>query len=350
MIAKITKGSRPGDIAAYLHGRGKANEHRYRLDDDREHEGGRVIGGNLGREGDTQGKSWDMDMRSAIDTRERKTKDPVWHVSLRNAPGDRHLSDAEWAEAGQLFAERMGYADHPWVMVRHGDDHVHIVASRVDERGKLWSHSKDFYKAQSARAELEKRYGLTQVPKTKSPGRKRMPQREVNEQQRRREEALAADRGQPTSAADRRIEREQRRTEQEMLVMEQLQRPQTPEEQRVADERKTREVQQRTEGERHAQRMQGEAMGERSPEERAADERARDRHSSTAEPKSRREQTEELFAGQREGRDASQEQRENQTQHVTGNAEPKSRREQTEEFMAKQREERDREREGGIER
>lgn len=151
MIAKITKGSRPGDIAAYLHDRGKANEHRYRLDDGREHEGGRVIGGNLGREGDTQGKSWAMDMRSAIDTRERRTKDPVWHVSLRNAPGDRHLSDAEWAEAGQLFAERMGYADHPWVMVRHGDDHVHIVASRVDERGKLWSHSKDFYKAQSAR-------------------------------------------------------------------------------------------------------------------------------------------------------------------------------------------------------
>lgn len=52
---------------------------------------------------------------------------PVWHASLRNTAQDRTLSDATWADMGQSFAEDMGFADHPWVAVRHGDDPVHLV-------------------------------------------------------------------------------------------------------------------------------------------------------------------------------------------------------------------------------
>ncbi len=57
MIAKITRGSRVGDIAAYLHGPGKANEHQYR-DGSTRVRGGQVIGGNLGRDGDQDGSRW----------------------------------------------------------------------------------------------------------------------------------------------------------------------------------------------------------------------------------------------------------------------------------------------------
>ena len=56
MIAKITRGQRVGDIAAYLHGPGKANEHQY-LRDGRRHSGGMVIASNIGAEGATDPRS-----------------------------------------------------------------------------------------------------------------------------------------------------------------------------------------------------------------------------------------------------------------------------------------------------
>lgn len=188
MIAKITRGSRAGDIAAYLHGPGKANEHQYTKDHMRQR-GGMVIGGNLGREGETDGTRWAQDLRSAAHTREDITK-PIWQVSLRTAPGDRKLSDQEWADAGQQFAEKMGYADNPWVMVRHGDDHVHIVASRVSETGEVWHARQDFRNAQRAATQLEKDYNLQQAPRQRAPQRERVSKKFENEQYRGKEKTL----------------------------------------------------------------------------------------------------------------------------------------------------------------
>lgn len=164
MIAKITTGARVGDIAAYLHGPGKANEHRYRLGEETR-PGGIVIGGNLSWEGHTDPAKWVKDMREALALRP-EAKKPVWQCSLRNAPGDRTLSDAQWAEAGQRFAESMGFEEHPWVMVRHGDDHVHLVVSRVDFEGQLWARANDRWKAQKATSALEDAYGLQRAPRT----------------------------------------------------------------------------------------------------------------------------------------------------------------------------------------
>lgn len=164
MIAKITTGTRVGDIAAYLHGPGKANEHRYRLGDETR-PGGIVIGGNLSWEGHTDPAKWVKDMREALALRP-EAKKPVWQCSLRNAPGDRTLSDAQWAEAGQRFAESMGFQEHPWVMVRHGEDHVHLVVSRVNFEGQLWARANDRWKAQKATSALENAYGLQKAPKT----------------------------------------------------------------------------------------------------------------------------------------------------------------------------------------
>ncbi len=173
MIAKITRGSRVGDIAAYLHGPGKANEHAYR-DGSRTIRGGQVIGGNLGREGDQTGTKWAQDLRAAQSTRP-EIKNAIWQTSLRTAPGDRRLSDQEWADAGQTFAERMGFAEHPWVMVRHGEDHVHIVTSRVSETGAVWHARQDFRQAQSAAKQLEQDYGLREAPRQRAATRTRTP-------------------------------------------------------------------------------------------------------------------------------------------------------------------------------
>ena len=181
MIAKITRGERAGDIAAYLHGPGKANEHEYTIGNAR-HSGGVVIGGNLGREGHTDGASWAADLREAAGTRPDIGK-PIWQVSLRTAPGDRRLSDEQWRDAATIMADRMGYEEHPWVMVRHGDDHVHIVVSRVSDTAEVWHARQDFRAAQSAATAMEKHFGLIQAPRQKAPGKERSSQKTIIENQ-----------------------------------------------------------------------------------------------------------------------------------------------------------------------
>ena len=163
MIAKITRGKNPGDIGAYLHGPGKANEHTYTAAGQRV-SGGVVVGSNIGAEGQTDPRWWAAELRKAVNTRP-EIKNPVWHTSLRNTKGDRTLSNEQWADIGQSFAEDMGYAEHPWVMVRHGDDHVHIVVSRIDDAGEVWHARNDRRAAQTACTKLEKSYGLEAAPR-----------------------------------------------------------------------------------------------------------------------------------------------------------------------------------------
>ena len=175
MIAKITRGNRVGDIGAYLHGPGKANEHEYTLAG-RQHSGGIVIGSNVGAEGETEPKYWSTEIRAAQNQRPEITK-AIWQCSLRNTATDRLLSDEEWAAAGQQFIDDMGLTEHPWVMVRHGADHVHIVASRVNDEGEVWHGRHDRRNAQRACTKLEKAYGLQQAPR-----RKRGPKQTVAEE------------------------------------------------------------------------------------------------------------------------------------------------------------------------
>ncbi|MFC8703278.1 mobilization protein [Streptomyces anulatus] len=67
----------------------------------------------------------------------------VWHVSVRNAPTDRTLTDTEWATVAAEMVAVAGIAPHGdehgcrWVAVRHAPDHIHIVATlaRRDGRG-----------------------------------------------------------------------------------------------------------------------------------------------------------------------------------------------------------------------
>ena len=168
MIAKITRGKNPGNIGAYLHGPGTANEHRYVDAHNTKHHGGIVIGGNLHLNGETTPDVWAKEFRAAMRTRP-EIRNPIWHASLRNTARDRTLSDAQWADAGQSFAEHMGFDQHPWVMVRHGEDHVHIVVSRVSDLGEVWHGRHDRRNAQRACTALETEYGLATAPRRKQP-------------------------------------------------------------------------------------------------------------------------------------------------------------------------------------
>ncbi|MEV5571773.1 hypothetical protein AB0L06_17110 [Spirillospora sp. NPDC052269] len=65
---------------------------------------------------------------------ERNYRKPVWHLSLRAAPEDPVLTDAQWARIARRMMDRVGLAPvgDPdavrWVAVRHAVDHIHVVA------------------------------------------------------------------------------------------------------------------------------------------------------------------------------------------------------------------------------
>ena len=174
MIAKITSGARFAGLARYLHGPGRDEEHVYAG-----RAGGAVIGGNLAFEGERDGSEWAGLLREAAGTRPEIAR-PVWHVSLRNPASDRVLSDAEWADAGQGFAQAMGLEEHPWVMVRHGGDHVHLVASRVGFDGRVWSKGNDRYRAQAATAAIEKDLGLAVAPRRSTAASRRPADHQIS--------------------------------------------------------------------------------------------------------------------------------------------------------------------------
>ena len=85
---------------------------------------------------------------------------PVLHVSLRAAPDDRRLDDAEWAQIAERFTERLGLADCPWVAVRHAEDHIHLIASRVSVDGRTVSSHNDYQRAHEAARQAEAEHDL----------------------------------------------------------------------------------------------------------------------------------------------------------------------------------------------
>ncbi|WP_432499098.1 relaxase/mobilization nuclease domain-containing protein [Kineococcus auxinigenes] len=205
MIAKITRGERAGDLAAYLHGPGTKEEHVYAG-----RSGGAVIGGNVCLDGSRDGTTWAWILTDAARTRPDITR-PIWHASLRCAPGDRTLSDEEWAEAAAVFAEAMGFVDpigsdvpweqratQPWVVVRHGEDHVHLAVSRVGFDGRVWHARNDYRQAQAACTQLEQLYGLTVAPRVSSKDTQRTADHQLSAGEWRR--------GQRTGAAPERVQ------------------------------------------------------------------------------------------------------------------------------------------------
>jgi hypothetical protein len=90
----------------------------------------------------------------------------VAHLMLSPAPGDPPLSDAQWQEIAQRYAEGMGYADTAWCGVIHDDtdhQHLHIMACRIDLRGKTISDANSYRKSEAIVRRLEADFGLTAV-------------------------------------------------------------------------------------------------------------------------------------------------------------------------------------------
>ena len=121
----------------------------------------RVIGGNMN--GDTKGEL--AEEFRAISRQRPDIKKPVHHASLSAGENDK-ISVEQWNEIAEKYIEKMGFADAPYVVVQHRDgktDHIHILTSRVDIRGKVISDWQCKERAEKVLRGIEKEYGLEQV-------------------------------------------------------------------------------------------------------------------------------------------------------------------------------------------
>ncbi len=117
---------------------------------------------------------------------------PVWHCAMRAAPEDRMLSDDEWAGIAHEVMHHTGLSPYGeedeavrWIAVRHGDDHIHLVAMLARQDGSKPSLNWERYKVRAACIAAEQRYGLrSTAPADRTAARR--PTRAENEKATRR--------------------------------------------------------------------------------------------------------------------------------------------------------------------
>ena len=92
---------------------------------------------------------------------------PVWHCPMRTAPGDRLLSDAEWAGIARDVMDRTGLCPAGqeddavrWIAIRHGPDHIHLVAMLARQDRTRPRIVNERYRVRDACLAAEQRYGL----------------------------------------------------------------------------------------------------------------------------------------------------------------------------------------------
>jgi len=166
VIGKVARGTDARRLLYYLYGPGKANEHTdphlvagfsdpADLEPERRPDGSRDFRRLAGLLAQPLAA-----LAGPGDAR------PVWHCSLRAAPQDRLLSDAEWAQVVAQVMDRTGLAPAGddlgvrWVAIRHAADHVHVVATLARQDGtrpRIWN---DFFRLREACQDAEARFGL----------------------------------------------------------------------------------------------------------------------------------------------------------------------------------------------
>ena len=92
----------------------------------------------------------------------RNTEKPILHIALSPAPEDK-LDDEQLAELAQMYMQKMGYGNQPYITYKHGDTyntHIHIVSVCVDEEGRKIDDSFEHRRSMTACRELETDFGL----------------------------------------------------------------------------------------------------------------------------------------------------------------------------------------------
>ncbi|MEV4878444.1 mobilization protein [Streptomyces cyaneofuscatus] len=171
MVPDVSTGSDSRGLIAYLFGPGRRDEHTNpHIVAAWDMAGAPDPGRDLAATYSQLAKRLDhhVDLR----TRELGGKKPpqhVWHCPVRTAPGDRYLTDAEWAEVARRVVHATGIAPEGderacrWIAVRHADDHIHIMATTIRADGRRPRTHQDGRRAQAECRRIEAEFGLRRL-------------------------------------------------------------------------------------------------------------------------------------------------------------------------------------------
>ncbi|MFJ9550654.1 relaxase family protein [Streptomyces erythrochromogenes] len=168
MVPKIHKrGQRTIGLLYYLYGPGKAEEHvDPHLVASWDHGAP-----DPGRDAEVTYKQLQqlLDQPLALLAEDERPAKHVWHLSVRNGPTDRTLSDEEWGDVARRMVAAAGIDDPDqgsgcrWVAVRHADDHIHILATLVREDGNRPDLDFDAVRVQAEARRQEEELGLRRL-------------------------------------------------------------------------------------------------------------------------------------------------------------------------------------------
>lgn len=102
-----------------------------------------------------------------------RVKNKCLHISINLPPGD-HLSQSEFTEMGNLYLDKMGYSNCPYVMYAHNDkthSHIHLIVSSVDFDSKWINDSFSHDRSFSICRELEEQMSLNPLEPIQKPTR-----------------------------------------------------------------------------------------------------------------------------------------------------------------------------------
>ncbi|WP_411573571.1 relaxase/mobilization nuclease domain-containing protein [Streptomyces fradiae] len=165
MVPDVSTGSRTYGLLAYLYGPGRRDEH---TDPHLVAAWMPELAPDPGRDPSATLKQLTdrLDLPVLALPKDRRPTQHVWHCPVRTAPGDRHLTDTEWAEVARRIVHATGIAEEGddkacrWIAVRHADDHIHIVATLKREDGRSPRRHQDGIRAQAECRKIEKEWGL----------------------------------------------------------------------------------------------------------------------------------------------------------------------------------------------
>lgn len=153
MISKIIKGRGFRGAAEYLTGGVKTGQFAR----------GTLIDTNLTG---TTPRQWAKEVSAFRRLRPTLGK-AAFHGCLSLSPQDRALSTTEWQKIARRYLTGLGFADCPFVAVRHSDtdhDHCHFLALRITPQGETVSDKNDYKRAEAIVREIEHDFGLIPIP------------------------------------------------------------------------------------------------------------------------------------------------------------------------------------------
>ncbi|MEU4656818.1 mobilization protein [Streptomyces sp. NPDC023723] len=174
MVPDVSTGDRSRGLLSYLFGPGRRNEHTDphivaafsmpgitdpgRVSLDQHHDALSELADYL-----------DQPVKLREQRLGKKVPQHVWHCPVRTAPGDRYLTDDEWAEVARRIVHAAGIAEHGddaacrWIAVRHAEDHIHIMATSVREDGRRPRNKGDGRRTQAECRRIEAELGLRRL-------------------------------------------------------------------------------------------------------------------------------------------------------------------------------------------